>query len=241
LIPSLIFAAVEALTSAFNSKELVANVSDSSLSLLVKELSFALLDSRVTSVAVSSAAGGLDERTGKRLQADLNRLAIRTGTNTPIETSLSVLMDLQLIYCTSSPDDFEIEKSKMAKLKRMTVKLFTKALRSEETSPHPFTESSLVRLLRELEEQLVTIDELKMASGANATGMDLTPCLDLVKAAGSAILKSKKQQNCSQLLMDCATSTGIEWDQTLLKSLFDSQHQEMFGVSLEVGNGEQSR
>jgi len=215
---------------------MIQNISRESLSFLLKELSLALLDQRVASIAASSK-NGLEEETSKKLQNDLNRLAIRAGINSPPDIALAVLMDLQLQYCVSFSIEMNTERINMSKLKRMTAKLFAKVVKAEETSPACSFESSLPNYLCTIESYLSAVQE---ARDENNGLTDFTACLELVKILCSAIVKSKGPR-CLEIIELSANTSGILWEKSQIRNMFISLYSESFGNCHETACEETPR
>mmetsp|Transcript_17042 Transcript_17042/g.24280 ORF Transcript_17042/g.24280 Transcript_17042/m.24280 type:complete len:358 (+) Transcript_17042:3151-4224(+) len=211
---ALLMAAVATLTAIFRDFEIVQHISSSALQVLIKQVSVGLLDSRLTSGA-PTRYGVLDVESSTQLVKALNRLAIQAAIGSPRQTSLQALMFLQIEY--SSPVDHLLPDENSAtstRLARVSSKLFTRVIKSEESSssafgPHICNES----LLYSVEQFLASIADLKRHSSLEGDNL-----AELPKMLLTAFI-SVKGVSSETDLRKLMASAGIDWNKSRLGGL----------------------
>jgi len=173
-----------------------------------------LLDSRLTSGG-PNRDGALDVESSTQLVKALNRLAIQAAIGSPRQTSLQALMFLQIEY--SSPVDHLLPDENSAtstRLARVSSKLFTRVIKSEESSssafgPHICNES----LLYSVEQFLASIADLKRHSSLEGDNL-----AELPKMLLTAFI-SVKGVSSETDLRKLMASAGIDWNKSRLGGL----------------------
>lgn len=154
-------ASISALTALFRNIALVQNISSSALQFLFRHISVGLLDSRLTAGALDSN-GALDVESSSLLVKALNRLAIQAAIGSPRQSSLQALLMLQIDYASNSN---QLNPDKNSRLARISTKLFTRVIKSEEASTSPFARNlDLGALLRTVENFLLLSSNIERHS-----------------------------------------------------------------------------
>jgi len=197
LLVDLLSVTLAALMAIFRDSKLAAAVTDISLTQLIREASLALLDSRLASASFPS--NGIDSTTATHLVRAINKLAIQAAISSHRHVAFKSLMSLQLQFC--SGNNYEVGNQRLA---RVTAKLFARVIKAEETTSNPFSGVDLEYILCSLDDTLVACDE--------KIGVDMSPCIDLVRSLLTAIVKSQDREKVVVILSDL----GIDIDESRL-------------------------
>jgi hypothetical protein len=205
---------VAALTALFRNIDLVQCISSSSLQLLIRQVSVGLLDSRLTSGA-PDRYGALDVESSTQLVKALNRLAIQAAIGSPRHTSLQALMSLQIEYCSPvdhlHPDNNPATNNRLA---RISSKLFTRVIKSEEASSPAFARHiNIEALLCSVEDFLVAAAEIKKHSSLE--GDKLSELAKLLLTAFISVKGGSSETELQHLM----NSAGMDWNASLLGKL----------------------
>jgi hypothetical protein len=170
----LVLATISALTALFRNIALVQNITSTALQFLIKHVSVALLDSRLTAGALD-ARGALDVESSSLLVKALNRLAIQSAIGSPRHTSLQALMMLQIDYASNNNN---MNPDKNSRLARISTKLFTRVIKSEEASTSAFSRNfDLGALLCTVENFLMLSSNIEKHSNLGSSLNELATTL----------------------------------------------------------------
>lgn len=202
-------ASISALTALFRNIALVQNISSTALQFLFRHISIGLLDSRLTAGALDSNAA-LDVESSSLLVKALNRLAIQAAIGSPRHTSLQALLMLQIDYASNNN---QLNPDKNSRLARISTKLFTRVIKSEEASTSPFARNlDLGALLRTVEKFLMLSSNIERHSNHGSSLNELATMLL------TAIINVQGVSSEHELMVHMKGS-GIDWNNSHLGRL----------------------
>lgn len=177
------------LMAIFRSSDLATLVNVDDLTILIREAGTALLDPRLAQSAKPGdiTLAQIDEATSTQMVRAINKLAVQAATGAARENSIQALIRLQ--DQLSSNSNMDEDSHFNSRLARVVTKLSTRVIKAEESSPHPFSSSSMdmETILCFLEDTLDACrTNLEQPEGSVATK-------HIVKSVVTAILKSRRE------------------------------------------------
>lgn len=141
----LISVSIAGLMAIFIDRDLASLVSESAVSMAIRQACSSLLDHRLSATSVSSDYG-LDPTTCKKMVKAINKLAIQATQGVRRDISFLSLMSLQLSFCTGAMEqNISISDSNNFhhRVSRIITKLFTRVLKIEMNEVNPLIEMVL--------------------------------------------------------------------------------------------------
>jgi len=221
---SLLSVTLATLMTVFRDEELSSLVSQSSLTLLIREATTSLLDPRLAAASVSKDQ---EQSANSQLVRGINKLAIHASISSTRHISLQTLMGLQVHFCRQQSEDIE-RTAISARSSRVITKLFARVIKAEEGNSDPFFNEGvdIESLLCAVEDLLVACHDAQTDTGvdaqevfASATGMARTLVL--------AILKSRMDGDGANEVRNILDELGIDNIHSSLGSLISSCEQEL--------------
>jgi len=206
----LISVSIAGLMAIFIDTELSSRVSESALSITIRQASSSLLDHRLSATS-ASAEYGLDPSTCKKMVKAINKLAIQASHGAKRDTSFKSLLSLQLQFCLGAMQQ-NVPSSDVSnahhRMSRIITKLFGRVLKAETSEPTSFSSNTfdLESVLGTLETVLsksqmpgsshsVLSDASSISELDSMGGDKMAPCRNICNTFMIELLKAKQTQN----------------------------------------------
>mmetsp|Transcript_363 Transcript_363/g.549 ORF Transcript_363/g.549 Transcript_363/m.549 type:complete len:1476 (+) Transcript_363:109-4536(+) len=207
----LISVSIAGLMAIFIDSDLAPRVSESAVSITIRQASSSLLDHRLSATS-ASAEYGLDPSTCKKMVKAINKLAIQATHGAKRDISFQSLLSLQLQFCLGAIEQ-NVPSSDVSnahhRMSRIITKLFGRVLKAEANEPTSFSSNNfdLEAVLGSLETVLSKSQmpgssySVALSDTSDITDLDsmsgdkMAPCRNMCNTFMIDLLKAKQSQN----------------------------------------------
>lgn len=185
------------LMAIFRSNDLATLVNVDDLTILIREAGTALLDPRL---AQSTKQGDIalcqiDEATSTQMVRAINKLAVQAATGATRENSIQALITLQDQLSSNAGVGEDVQFNN--RLSRVVTKLSTRVIKSEESTSHPFSSSSM-----DMETVLCFLEDTLDACRKREQPEEAAATKHIVKSVVTGILKARRECTSIRQEMD---------------------------------------